>query len=110
MQSRKNSNPNKTDLLNLISQSFQTNLNILSYLEKSGLQFDNNDWNQLLKTQNNTQDQSPILAIPNQIQEKQEKQEKKEDVRLQPTINVKKDEIVLPNFPITGSLTIRSNY
>lgn len=69
MESRKNSTANKTDLLNLISQSFQTNLNILSYLEKSGIQFDNNDWNQLLKTQNGLGETSmtsnPMLQTPN---------------------------------------------
>jgi hypothetical protein len=71
MESRKNSTAGKTDLLNLISQSFQTNLNILSYLEKSGIQFDNNDWNQLLKTQNGLGEASmtsyPIPQPPNQL-------------------------------------------
>ena len=40
----------KNDLLNLISQSFQTNLNIITYMEKSGFEINDNDWRALLNS------------------------------------------------------------
>jgi hypothetical protein len=39
----------KNDLLNLISQSFQTNLNIINYMERSGYQLNDSEWKYLLK-------------------------------------------------------------
>lgn len=41
--------PDKYQLMNLISQSFQTNLNLLSYIEKSGIVLNQKDWNQIMQ-------------------------------------------------------------
>lgn len=49
-QNRQASVKSKNDLLNLISQSFQTNLNLLNYMEKSGYQLNDSDWKMLLNS------------------------------------------------------------
>jgi hypothetical protein len=45
-----NERPDKYQLMNLISQSFQTNLNLLSYIEKSGIVLNQKDWNQIMQS------------------------------------------------------------
>lgn len=39
----------KSELMGLISQSFQTNLNLLSYLEKSGVALTEEEWTSVLR-------------------------------------------------------------
>jgi septal ring factor EnvC (AmiA/AmiB activator) len=52
--------PLKSELVQLLTQSFQTNLNLIAYMEQTGVVLDQQDWLHMLKSPQNSELPSTI--------------------------------------------------